>query len=136
MPELTAAKEDIIVPAVGKYQKVSVVVAPSYQKSQGARTTRKPAKSGEFDDTVIASLKGLQLEFVADILKHLKKISPAGTAIFAPLSLSKYEHYVHKAAEANGLSKLSITPHSARHGVASVASYLKLLTLDEVSLTS
>jgi hypothetical protein len=67
---LSASPEDVVVPSVGQYQGISLVVAPMRKKGETHTVGRKPAKSGEFDDTVIANLPGLGLGFVGRIL-HL-----------------------------------------------------------------
>ncbi len=46
--------------------------------------------------------------------------------------MAKYGSLLKKAVEACGLSKLNITPHSARHGGASTATYFKLLKIKEI----
>ena len=123
--------EDVVTPGVGQYRSTAVVIAPSNTGRTGA-APRRAAKSGEFDDTVIAGLKGMKLEFVASILKELKRITPIGTTLFSPLTLAKYGSMIAKAVAGTGLTKLRITPHSARHGGASTASLLKILKVKEL----
>ncbi len=128
---LNAKADDVVVPAVGRYKDTSLVVAPS-TATRGSEEPRRPAKSGEFDDTVIAGLKGLRLEFVAEILKHLKKQTHGQDNLFWPLELGAYERLMQKAVTALDLGALHITPHSARHCGASSASLLKLLKIKEI----
>jgi hypothetical protein len=126
-----ALSEDVVVPAVGKYRSTALAIVP-VRPASGERPSRRPVKSGEFDDTVIAGGPGLQLTFVPEILRHLKKITPAGSPLFGPSDLSKYGSLLQEAVTACGLAKLHITPHSARHGGASSASYRKLLKIKEI----
>ena len=121
---------DVVAPGVAKYQQTSVIVAPS--GPPGSMGGRQPAKSGEFDDTVIAGLKGMRLEFVPMVLRHLKSIAHAGQTLFSPLTLHRYEYWVQRAVKECQLQPLRITPHSARHGGASTSSYLGLLTIKQI----
>ena len=122
---VNAKAADVVVPAVGRYTSTSLVVAPSM--STGKPTaSRRPAKSGEFDDTVIAGLKGMHLEFVSDILKGLQKQTHSEDSLLWPLDLGSYERFILKASVALGLDGLHITPHSARHGGANASSLMKL----------
>ena len=120
--------EQVVAPKVGKYRSVAVVIAP--QKPTTAlhgTSTPKPAKSGEFDDTVIAGLPGLGLEWVPKVLVKLKNLAQPGQALLRPLTLGVYEATIKTAVQRLGMGHLRITPHSARHGGASTAAFLNLL---------
>ena len=66
---LSILHEDITAPHIGRYMEVAADIAPAsrlvlpiHSAHAGVRKERKAAKSGEFDDTVAAGLKGLGLE--------------------------------------------------------------------------
>ncbi len=109
-----------------------MVVAPMRRKRETHTVGHKPAKSGEFDDTVIANLPGLGLGFVGRILHNLKDVTPKKRAPFWLLTWAQYEKHLHAAVVACGLKALHITPHSARHGGASTAAFNKLLSIKEI----
>lgn len=124
---LTAA--DVVAPRVGQYGHVSVMVAqldPSLRRNEEAP---RPAKSGEFDDTILAGLPGLNLMFVAPLLLRLRQGAQRGLPMLAPLTLAQYETSLHRAARATDLAALRPMPHSARHGGASLAAVKKCLSL-------
>ena len=125
---LTIRKEDVIAPRRGQYQSVSVIVAPSaLVEARLTVKTQKAAKSGEFDDTVVAGLPGLGLEWVSELVWQLAKGTPSKTAIFAPLSLAVYERIIGSFSQKLGVGRF--TPHGARHGGPSLAMYRKILDL-------
>ena len=147
---LNILKEDVVAPRTGAYQGVAVIVAPGPVRAAAAEATARaglrapapstpaavrkrpaarPAKSGEFDDTVLAGLEGLGFEFVPEVLLSLQRAALPGQPLFSPLTLSEYERHILKGAELAGLDPLRVTPHSARHGGASSAMHLELLDL-------
>ena len=73
---LEIRKEDIFAPK-GRYKTTSVIIAPMPTKDKTLRAAllpvAKPAKSGQYDDTVIAGLPGLGLEWVDQLLRELQK---------------------------------------------------------------
>ena len=127
---LEIRKEDVIVPK-GQYKTTSVIIAPLPTKPTTAkaatRAAPKAAKSGEFDDTVLAGLPGLGLEWAAELVQVLKQQAVEQQRLLDPLTLTQYERYVSATAEAIDLGKLRVHPHSMRHGGASLAAYLKCL---------
>ena len=74
----------------------------------------------------MASLRGLQLEFVRVLLTPLKATGSIDLLLLSPLTLAEYEQAVRIAAKRTGLTALKISPHCARHAGASTAA-LKLL---------
>ena len=123
---LEIRKEDVIAPRRGQYQGVSIIIAPSaLLENRLTAKTQKAAKSGEYDDTVIAGLPGLGLEWIPQLLWQLACGTPAKTPIFAPLSLASYERIV--VAYAKRLELGRVTPHSARHGGPSLAMLRNIL---------
>ena len=128
---LNLKASDIVYPNVGRYRQVSVIIAPSAEDNDRNALEAKPAKSGEFDDTIIAGLSGMKLEFVPTVLRHLRNAAGDGT-LFAPLTLHRYENELKEGVAAAGLAHMHITPHSARHGGASTASFMKILKIKEI----
>ncbi|CAK0843206.1 unnamed protein product, partial [Prorocentrum cordatum] len=127
---LNLKKEDVIVPSAANYKQTCIIVAP--QTAKGSSTPAKPAKSGEFDDTVVVGLEGLGLPFVPQLLQSLRSQAPKGSKLLAPLTLPRYEKEIKDAAVRCRLTDLNITPHSARHGGPSTAAHRKLLSLAEI----
>jgi hypothetical protein len=60
-----ALSDEVVEPAVGKHRSAALAIAPA-RPASGERPSRRPAKSGEFDDTVTAGPPGLQLTFVPE----------------------------------------------------------------------
>ena len=128
---LAIKSADVVAPQRGRYKNVAVIIAPAPLVE--ARTTwqaKKAAKSGEWDDTVIAGLPGLHLEWVSEVLLKLGRVAADLPNIFSPLGLPTYERLVRKACDATGAGPA--TPHSVRHGGPSLAVFNKVLTLAEV----
>lgn len=112
---------DIKAPRVNKYQ-VAVLVAQLDPEAR-SREAPRPAKSGEFGDTIVAGLAALGLPFVPKALLALQLHEVRGAPLLDPLTLAQYENAFRKAARATGLSILRPTPHACRHGGASLAAF-------------
>ncbi len=88
------------------------------------RPAARPAKSGEFDDTVKG---GILVNCVLELLAALKNAARPGEAILDPLTLPLYEAKMRETMHNLGYADLHFTPHSASHGGASTAMELKKL---------
>ena len=71
------------------YQPVSVIVAQSVAASD--TTAAQTAKSGQFDDTVLAGLSGLQLDFERVLLLRPEAACPTDLPLLSRLRLNDYE---------------------------------------------
>ena len=69
---------DVIASQTRGYQSVSVIIA-------------RRAESGQCDDTVVAGLRGLQLDLVLLLLLRLKAACPTELPLLSPLRLNDYE---------------------------------------------
>ncbi len=118
---LGALSEDV----VGQYRNAVLVVAPMWPAS-GERSPRRPAKSGELDDTVTAGLPGLP-----EILRHLSNRYAREKHSLRPLGLGETRQRPPEGRDGVrcGLTKFKVTPHSARRGGASTASCFKALKI-------
>ena len=133
---LSILHEDVI-PPVGKLRTTAVVVAqtPNAEEQLEAQRLNQPVRStqttkaGEVDDTIMAGLPGMKLEFLAEGLLTLAENTHPGYPLFHPLKLPRYEKLLREAAAALGLDILKASPHSVRHGGASTAAYHGLLDL-------
>ena len=92
-------------------------------------TAALPAKSGHFDDTVMAGLLDLQLEFVRMLLTRLKAACPTDLPLLSPLKLNDCEMALKYAATRTQMTALKISPHCARHGLPNTAAFKLLLVL-------
>jgi integrase len=130
--------QDIVEAKGGDYKGIAVVIAPSTTAAvrqaacfaSSAATVRrkrtavfrrpaaKPAKSGEYDDTIKANLL---FPWTGDLLKAMKAACAPQQHIFDPLTLALYESRIRDVMEQLGLEALHLTPHSARHGGASTS---------------
>ena len=118
------------------YQGVSVVFGPSINLDEHGNEIRcrKPSKNGEFDDTVMAGLDGLGLEWIPELLMLLRQqCRRKADPLLFPLDLATFEKHVKEASAQLGLQKLKLTPHGARHGGPSRAMMLGLLDLKQVA---
>ena len=85
------------------------------QKKAGIVADRRPAKSGEFDGTIMladAVSRKAGRGLVAEVLEALKRRKLALRMLF-DLSLPQYEAAMRRAAQAAGLEHLKLTPHAA-----------------------
>ena len=134
--ETLELRHEDIIPPRGRYKSTSVIVAPLPIKASTLKAATAPApksaKSGEFDDTVLAGLPGLGLEWVESLMVKLKEAAVAQQRLFDPLNLAEYEALLRDTSTDIKLSELHITPHSMRHGGASLASYNKILDADGI----
>jgi integrase len=140
---LQVRKEDVIEPRGGGYSGTAVIIAPAATRAVRQATSfdimtkpyarrsavlrrpaARPAKSGEFDDTVKA---GLLVKVAGELLAALKKAASPHQEILDPLTLALYEAKMRETMDALGLTELHFTPHSARHGGASTAMEKRLL---------
>jgi len=122
---LSIVAEDVFLPR-GQYSTTSVMIAPLQIKH--SVVAPKPSKAGQFDETILAGLTGLGLEWVVDLLHRLKSGAQPQMPVVSPLDIAHYEKHFKEGMDRIGLAHLNLTPHSLRHGGASLASYLGLLT--------
>lgn len=125
---------DVVIPGVGHDADTSVIVAPS-RHADGSRADDRPprpSKNRQFDDTVLAGVKGFRTLFVRTLLRKMKQRVGPADRIFQALTLPAYKKQLHRATLALRLAPLKLTPHSARHGGASTARYLGELDLREI----
>ena len=133
---LSLLREDILGP-VGQLRTTAVMVAqtPTAEEQLEARERNlplrdtRPAKAGEVDDTVMAGLPGMKLEFLQEALVVLSDNTHPKYPVFHPLNLPRYETLVRDAARKCSLEVLKASPHSVRHGGASTAAYHGLLDI-------
>ena len=99
----------------------------------------KPAKTGEYDGTVLlgdASSKAADRQWVGKLL--LRIVAARSSAAHAPsekifdLTVGEYEQVFRDTASFLGLERLEVTPHSARHGGASYDCYYAVRSLEEI----
>eukprot|EP00971_Amphidinium_carterae_P342554 6481897-Amphidinium_carterae.1 len=105
--------EEVVAPRHFGYGDVGVVIASSKPMGGGVPTA---AKNGEFDETIIAGLPGMQLEFVRGLLQRMAALFPQGVPLLHPLTLGQFERAVRSASQSLSLEGLRISPHTARHG--------------------
>ena len=136
---LEITREDVVVTRVGRGQQVSIVIAsaarpnlPVEEETPAERKIQVAVLNDEGNDTVVAGLPGLGLEWVAYLLLTLRAFTASGKRIFRGLTLDVYERLVGIGALDSGLGALGITPLGARHGGASLTANLKLLTLSGI----
>ena len=88
---------------------MSVIIALSVTVSDA--TAAQPAESGQFDDTVMAALLGLQLEFVRVLLTRLKAACRVDLLLPSPLTHIGYEQALKNAVTRTRLAALQISRH-------------------------
>ena len=88
-----------------------------------------PAKSGEFDDTILFDTK--ERIDVNVIVKCLYKTSCGHDYLFGNLSCRDYVSHIKKASEHAGLGHLKLTPHVGHSG-ASTDCFRKIRDFNEI----
>lgn len=88
--ETLELRHEDIVPPKGRHCKVvSAIIAPLSERL-AAWLPVKPTQNGDYDDTVIAGLKGMALEWCSEVLLGLKTGGKRGQKLFDPLDLPRY----------------------------------------------
>ena len=133
---LTAQGRDVAVSCAGRYRTslsvplLKMIAGPDSPLFYDAE--RRPGAEGVDHDTVIAGIKKLGLEFVAEILELIKKRTHPTDHLFWPLHLGAYERLIRRAATAVGLDALHLTADSARLGGICSQAFMSLLSIGEV----
>ncbi|CAK0861131.1 unnamed protein product, partial [Prorocentrum cordatum] len=117
--------------ATSAYPQVSITLMPAAPADCPPSVT---TKAGEYDDTVTfggIGSAGISRRWVAKLLRDLKATTPPTRPLF-PFSHREFEVAFREAADAAGLQRLRLCPHSLRHGGASTDFALKHRSLAEV----
>jgi hypothetical protein len=128
----------LVPPAADVHHKLdhfAVVFAPSNGRGPSANPL-PPAKSGEYDATVlacdaasIAAGRGV-VRRVLDCLKS--RGGNSRRPVFGSLTLARWESLLKQASDMEGISHLDISPHTLRHGGASHDMALQLRSFPQV----
>lgn len=117
-----------VVRPTGKYRHWGVIMAPS------DAGTRRPSKTGEWDDMVFANVTGVPRQVVGRVLRKLASLaSDASPRLFEVLDIASYNREVAQASVVADLGSLRISPHCARHGGPSEDRFSLRLDLKEIA---
>ena len=94
-----------------QYKARSIVVALQEEE----RTT----KTGQHDDTVVMGMSNSDHAWVRDICEAIFQRGSPHRPVF-DLALPEFERLMKEAGKRTGLQHLALTPHTLRHGAASV----------------
>eukprot|EP00971_Amphidinium_carterae_P137812 2731371-Amphidinium_carterae.1 len=102
---LCITADEIVAPRHFGYGDVGAIIASSKPMCGGVPMA---AKSVEFDETIIAWLPGMQLEFVRSLLQRMAALFPQGVPLLHPLTLGQFERAVRSASHSLSLERLRI----------------------------
>lgn len=109
---LAVQRRHVVPPKSRRYPHWAIIICPS--------TEAKMSTNIEQDDTILIGVDVTERNFVCGILEALVERCASDDAPLLPITMAVYAKLVRDATSALGLTALKISPHTWRHGGASV----------------